>query len=171
MLRIRELPYDEIRALLSSDELRLLNEALSERLKTPIARESNPTVTLQTVMNYVCYTGLSAVEFRTILSSDKALIVQLAATMSKGEDLGEEYPTGEEPNENEKPMVVEELGLSRTAGVVFATSLHFVRNRSHKDLMSYLEMSRTPHRAKYAKQLRAAYQEAAAALGSLRTMN
>jgi hypothetical protein len=163
MLRIRERPYDEIRELLASDELSALNAALSERLRTPIARDLNTTVMLQSVMNDVCYTGLSTPEFRAMLAIDKGLIVALFAISSKAEDLGEEYPAGEEPTEDEKPEVIEELGLSRTAGVHAATLLHFVRDRSQADLMSYLEMSRTPHRAKYAKQLRAAYQEAAAA--------
>lgn len=158
MLRIRELPYDDIREVLASEELRLLNEALSERLSTPIARESNPTVTLQVVMADVCYTGLSAEQFRGLLSKDRRLIVELAVAMSNTEDLGEEYPPGEEPDE--PSQVVEDLGLSRTAGVGFATFLHFVRDRTHDELMSFLEMSRTPHRAKFAKQMRAAFQEA-----------
>lgn len=162
MLKIKEIPYDDVREILASEELRLLNEELCSRLRTNIAPDINPTVMLQSVMTDVCYTTLSAQQFRNLLSEDRRLIVEFAAAMSGKEDLGEEYPPGEE--QDEEPLGGECLGICRSAGVGYATELHFARDRTQQELMSYLEMSRTPHRSKYAKQLKAAYQEAIAAL-------
>lgn len=164
MLRVRELPYDDIRGILASEELRSLNAAISQRLGKAIARESNPTVTLQSVMSEVCYTGLSAQEFRNLMSQDQHLIVELVSVLSRNEEspLDGEFPPGEETGE--PSQVVEELGLSRTIGVRNATVLHFLRERADAELLSYLEMSRTPHRAKVAKELRKAYQAALVSL-------
>jgi hypothetical protein len=131
-----------------------------------MAPESNPTVTLQSAMNDVCYTGLSTAEFRALLSRDMALILQLSASGEQGEDVGGEYPPGEEPGPGEESEDIEELGLSQTAGIHLATLLHFLRDRPHADLMSYMEMSRMPHRAKYAKQLRRAYEDALKSVAS-----
>src|SRR5687767_8660195 len=118
MLKIKELPYDEIREILASEELRVLNEALCKKLGVPMAPESNRTVTLQMVMQDVCYTGLGKNEFCRFVASELPLIVELAAALSKKEDLGEEYPVGEEPDEEPDKGVV--LGLSSSAGVGFA---------------------------------------------------
>ena len=169
MLRVKEIPYHDVREILASEELRLLNEELCLRLRTKIAPDINLTVMLQSVMKDVCYTTLTAPQFRSLLSEDRRLIVEFAAAMSGKEDLGEEYPPGEE--QDEELLGGECLGICRSAGVGYATELHFVRDRTQQELMSYLEMSRTPHRSKYAKQLRAAYKEALSelALGNKET--
>ena len=158
MLRIRELPYDDVREVLASDELRSVNEAICNRVRQPIAPESNSAVTLQEVMIQIGYTGLAARDFCDLMHQDREQIVRLAVGVLQTDNPSwaeEEYPPGEEPHE--PPTVVAELGLCRTVGVRYTTYLHYLRDRTESELLKYLEMCRIPHRAKFAKELRQIY--------------
>lgn len=148
---------NEIKNLLNSDELSVIEDEISSACKTYVNKEfidqsigilrrqiSNSGLGLSNIHNQLISKRLSIIEFGIKFYS--------TSKVSIGSPIDEEYPKGEEIPKSLRSKVISSHGLGVGFGVVYAIYLHFLETDSNK-LAEFLKKERIPNSDKYCKSL------------------
>lgn len=107
---------------------------------------------------------LDIMEIKKVITEDsenfsKYTIEKIKFFTDTKEEFEEEYPEGEEPDEDEKPVLIETRPAPRSFLIGPSIEYWLLKN-NFKYLEIYLKLIRMPQAKKYAKQLKKIYDEA-----------
>ena len=149
--------YAETLALLRSDALRSVEEAIAHETADRIVVDESSAATTSMQAD-LSVSGMTVAEAEALLLSRRDEIVRFGVAFLKDETAtsdAEEYPAGEEQDPSE---TVEMHGLARGFGVKYAIYFNFLANRPATEFAAYLKNRRIPGAAKFARELRAVFE-------------
>lgn len=149
------LPLDEVLALLQSEKVRSVEQAISLQVGNRILEDySSENVT--TLQADIAGSGMTIADIETLLTARSAEVAALGARF-----LQDAKATTEETNpapETSPSLVLDGLGTG--IGIQYAIFHELLANRPAADLIEYLKNRRIPHPAEFAAELRKSYDEA-----------
>jgi hypothetical protein len=99
-------------------------------------------------------------EIENILKSDFEKIIDFIVIKwnlyKDEEDDGGEYPLGEEPDESDKPVLIERHPFYKSFMVGYIVEYYLLKNKP-KELLQYIKKIRIPYAKKYEKELKELY--------------
>ena len=146
-------PYQEVLALLHSDALRAIEEAIAAAVGSRIVEDFSSTSTSCTQAD-MSVSGMTSAETESLLRSHRDRIIKFGIALLHNDaasDEGEEFPEGEDQDPSES---VEVHGLGVGFGIKYAIFFNFLANRTPAELRAYLKNRRIPHHARFARGLR-----------------
>src|SRR5262249_35187791 len=159
-IKVISIPYQQTVALLQSETLRAVEEAIASEVGSRII-EYNSVMSASLAQADMSVSGLTLAEIESLLVSCRQHIVAFGIRFLRDKDATsneEEYPEGEE----QEPSETEEVhGLGKGFGINYAIYYNFLANRTPAEFRAYLKNRRIPHAAKFAKELRRVFEEAA----------
>lgn len=150
---------DEMLNLLRSDELQRVESAIASSAGTHICSD-HLQATAQFTLQEVNLAGLTAESIRIGLERAFTKIVQFGVTFLRDEAssrIEQEYPPGEEPDDEHCDEIVSDEGLAVGFGILYFIYLHYLENCSESDLCAFLNARRIPHHKRFARDLRRIY--------------
>lgn len=152
-IKIIPTQYDQVRALLLSDVLRIVEQTIAAQVGSKIVEDYSNACTNYTRAD-MSVSGLSVAEIESLLVSRRHEIIAFGVSLLRDEEAirdDEENPEGEEQDPSE---TVEVHGLGTGFGINYAIYYNFLTNRTPAELRAYLKNRRIPHQAQFAKALR-----------------
>ncbi|NLS98146.1 MAG: hypothetical protein GXX96_38945 [Planctomycetaceae bacterium] len=146
-------PYQEVQALLHSDALRAVEQAIASETGSRIVEDYSTACTTYTQAD-MSVSGMTVGETEALLLAKRDQIVRFGIAFLRDQaaaDDSEEYPEGEEQDPSE---TVEVHGLGVGFGVKYAIFYNFLVHRTPAELLAYLKNRRIPHHTRFAQELR-----------------
>lgn len=157
-IRVISTPYPQVLALLHSDALRAVEQAIAAQVGSRIVEDYSAASTSYTQAE-MSVSGLTVAEIETLLVERRGEIVAFGVRFLHDEEAmrdEEEYPEGEEEEPSEPGTT---LGLGTGFGVKYTIFYNFLANRTPAEFRAFLKHRRIPHHAKFAKELRRVFEE------------
>lgn len=157
-IRVIPTPFRAVQALLQSDTLRAIEQAIAAEIGCRIIEDDSTGSTSSTQAD-LSVSGMTVADAEALLLAERDSITRFGIAFlrdSAATDNTEEYPEGEEqdPPENEQF-----LGLSAGCGIKYAIFYNFLAHRTPAEFRAYLKNRRIPHQAKFARELRRVFDE------------
>ena len=152
-IKIIPIEYHQVRAILESDALKAIEEPIAAKRGLAILYDFSSASTTYTLAD-ISVSGMSSAQLETLLREHRDRIITFGILFACDQEANrdeEEYPEGEEPDEDEDPGEV--LGLGCGFGIKYAIYYNFVANRTPAELRAYLKNRRIPQAAKFAMAL------------------
>jgi hypothetical protein len=146
----------QAKQLLLSPELAAVEDAVAAQVGLRLIRDLAVT-TYGPVEIDVGFTPLAFDDVLQRLRADRDLLIRFRVAFLNdpfSKDEREEYPPGEEPDPEDLPKTIEMLGLGTGFGITDVVRTYYLRERPKADFTAYLKKKRTPHAAKFARELR-----------------
>ncbi|WP_164101408.1 hypothetical protein [Candidatus Laterigemmans baculatus] len=150
--------YQDIVALLTSDELAAVESPIAERCRLKILRDLASTTTSY-LQAEVSVLGMTVAEIRNHLALHQNRLVDFGIrfiTYKEATKEEQEYPEGEEQDSDGKS---EAVGLGVGLGIKYAIYHNFVVNRPAAEFRAFLKNHRIPKHTKFAKELERVFAE------------
>jgi hypothetical protein len=157
-IKVIPTPYDEVLALLHSDALRGVEQAIASQVGSRIIEDYSNICTDYT-RGDMSVSGLTVAEIVSLLVFRGDEIIAFGIRFLRDQEASrdeEEYPEGEEQDPSE---TVEVHGLGTGFGIKCAIYYNFLANRTLAEFRAYLKNRRIPHPAKFARELRRVFEE------------
>jgi hypothetical protein len=157
-IKVIPTPYEGVVALLRSNILRDVEQAIASRVGS-VVHEELSSVCTSLAQADASVSGMTLAQIETLLSERRDEIVAFGVRFLRDDEAtsdDEEYPEGEEPDPSPKGTV---LGLGTGFGVKYAIYFNFLANRTPAEFREYLKNRRIPQHAKFEKELRRIYEE------------
>lgn len=151
---------DQVRKLLSNDRYQAALSRMAEQINSRVEPDIDTPV-LSIGWSTVRQSGLKEADFYRLLMEYDSAIVDYYVKGYKmfRTDIAQEYFELEEPPEEEKDEVVEELGLSVLALVMVMIEFHYLLNNDDQGLTGFFKKQRIPQLKKYQAQCRKVFEE------------
>jgi hypothetical protein len=152
-IKVIPTPYQDVLALLRSDALRAVEQAIASEVGSRIVETYSTSSTNYTQAD-LSVSGMTVTETETLLVAHRDQIIKFGVAFLRDEaatDDSEEYPEGEEQDPSE---TVEVQGLGVGFGIKYAIFYNFLANRTPAEFRAYLKNRCIPHQAKFARELR-----------------
>lgn len=145
--------YQDVLALLRSEALRAVEQAIATAVGIRIVENYSTTCTTYTQAD-MSVSGMTVAQTETLLVSHRDLIIKFGIAFLRDEeatDDAEEFPDGE----GQDPSgTAEVLGLGVGFGIKYAIFYNFLAHRTPEEFCAYLKNRRIPHHARFARELR-----------------
>jgi hypothetical protein len=151
--------HEDVLAMLYSDALRTVEQAIASEVGTRIVEDYSTTCTTYTQAE-MSVSGMTVTETESLLRSHRDQIIKFGIAFLRDKaatDDSQEYPDGEE---QDPPGPGKYLGLGVGFGIKYAIFYNFLMNRTPEDLLVYLKNRRIPHHTRFAKDLRRVFDAA-----------
>lgn len=152
------LKQGKIRTLLACEELRQVEQPVSQRRGLPLL--SCPPICANTNENWLCFAGISHEDARKWLASDREALIEFCVAVGdefKDDDPDGEFPEGEEPDEADKGRREAVLGYSNGGALMSLCWYVLLKTADDRALDAFLDKTRMPFRKQLAKRLRQVY--------------
>ena len=146
-------PYQEVVALLHSDALRAVEQAIASEVGSQIVEDYSTASTTYTQAD-MSVSGMTVAETEAFLLAHRDQIIKFGVAFLRDEaatDDAEEYAEGEEQDPSE---TVEVHGLGVGFGIKYAIFYNFLAYRAPAEFRAYLKNRRIPHHTRFARELR-----------------
>lgn len=156
-IKIIPTPYQQVLALLHTDILRVIEQAIASEIGCRIIEDYSTTCTSFT-QSEMSVSGMSVSEIEAFLLAHRDQIIRFGIAFLRDEaatDNTEEYPEGEEQDRTENKQF---QGLGVGFGIKYAIFYHFLANRSKEEFLAFLKNRRIPHQAKFAREMRRVFE-------------
>jgi hypothetical protein len=157
-INVTPTPYQEVLALLRSEPLRAVEQAIAAAVGSKIVEDYSTTCTSYTQAD-MSVSGMTVAQTETFLIAHRDRIISFGIAFLRDQaatDDSEEYPEGEEQDPSE---TVEEHGLGVGFGIKYAIFYNFLANRTPTEFRAYLKNRRIPHHARFAQELRRVFDQ------------
>jgi hypothetical protein len=152
-IKVIPTPYQEALALLRSDTLRMVEQAIADAIGSRIVEDYSTTSTSYTQAD-MSVSGMTIAQTEALLVTRREQIIKFGVAFLRDEaatDDTEEYPEGEEQDPS---GTVEVHGHGIGFGIKVAIYYNFLAHRTPAEFQAYLKNRRIPHRARFARELR-----------------
>lgn len=146
-------PYQEVMALLHSDALRAVEQAIASKVGSRIVEDYSTACTTYTQAD-MSVSGMTVAETESLLLAHRDQIITFGVAFLRDEaatDDSEECAEGEEQNPSE---TVEVHGLGVGFGIKYAIFYNFLAHRVPAEFRAYLKNRRIPHHTRFMRDLR-----------------
>ncbi|MCC9602225.1 hypothetical protein LOC67_16845 [Stieleria sp. JC731] len=150
--------YQEIVALLTSDELAAVECSIAEQCRLKIIRDLASTTTSH-LQAEVSVSGMTIPEITHYLNLHRYQLVAFGIQLLGDKDASkeeQEYPDGEEQGLDGES---ETIGLAVGFGVKYTIYHNFLANRPAAEFRAFLKNRRIPKHTKFAKELERVFAE------------
>ena len=145
----------DVSALLNSKTYADTVEAIRARTKIQLYPTYPPPLQEMDRKN-VEASGFAVEELQRILEADSDPLTRFSVAkirQLRGEPIAQDYPPGEEPDEDDADRVIEERGFAKGFLLINLVEYSLLKERPD-ELEAYLKRRRTPQLKQYATQLR-----------------
>ena len=152
-IKVIPTPYQEVLALLRSDALRAVEQAIAAAVGSRIVEDYSSTSTSYTQAD-MSVSGMTVAQTEALLVSQRDQIIKFGVAFLRNEaatDDTEEFPQGEEQDPSQ---TVEVHGLGVGFGIKYSIFYNFLAHRTPAEFRAYLKNRRVPHHARFARELR-----------------
>jgi hypothetical protein len=152
-IKVMPTPYQEVLALLRSEALRSVEQAIASEVGSSIVEDYSTTCTSYTQAD-LSVSGMTVAGTETLLVAHRDQLIKFGVAFLRDEaatDDSEEYPEGEEQDPS---GTVEVHGLGVGFGIKYAIFYNFLAQRTPAEFRAYLKNRRIPHHARFARELR-----------------
>jgi hypothetical protein len=158
VIKVLPTPCEQVLALLHSDVLRGVEQAIAAQVSTHVVEDYSPASTSYTQAE-ASVSGLTVAEIEALLRAQRDQIISFGVQFLRDEEAtrsDEEYPEGEE---QEPPETAAVEGLGTGFGIKYAIYYNFLANRTQAELLAFLKNRRIPHHARFARDLRRVFDQ------------
>jgi hypothetical protein len=148
---------ESIKNLIAGDKYRSLLENVRKETNIQIDEAELPSAILNIDADMLKSAKIDAQVLEGILETDlnevsKYSIVRIGSV----KDDDQEYPEGNEPDEDDKDEIIETLPYYKNFLVSFLVEYYFLKNKP-SELAAYLKAERIPNAKKFEKELKEVY--------------
>lgn len=144
--------YQEIVALLMSDELAVVESPIADQCRLRIIRELTSARTSYLQAD-VSVSGMTIAEIRQYLVLYRNHLVEFGVRLLGDSDTAQEEQEFAEGEEQDEDGESETVGLGVGFGVNYAIYHNFLANRPAAEFRAFLKNRRIPHHTTFAKKL------------------
>lgn len=151
--------FDSIRKLINTDVYRKTIAAVSQQSGIKIEEREDSTILNLGIQDFRASLLKEDVLY-SVLHNHNDLLIRFSVKCLDEfkDDNEEEYPEGEEPDEDELPEVIEVGGILVITLITYMVELHFLLAKDDEGLSQYLKRRRIPYAAKHKKALKGIFQ-------------
>ena len=145
-------PFQQVLALLRSDDLRAVEQAIAAAVGSRIVEEYSITCTAYTQAN-MSVAGMTVAESEALLASHRDQLIKFGVGFLRHEgatDNSEDL----QGQEQDSPETVGVHGLGVGFGIKVAIYYNFLAHRTPAEFRAYLKNRRIAHQARFARELR-----------------
>lgn len=150
--------YQEIAALLASDELAAVESPIADQCQLRIIRDLT-SAQISYLQADVSVSGMTIAEIRQYLVRYRNHLVAFGVRLLGDSDLAQEEQEFAEGEEQDEDGESEIKGWGVGFGVNYAICHNFLANRPAAEFRAFLKNRRIPHHAKFAKELERVFAE------------
>lgn len=161
IIKILPTEYADVVALLKSAALRAVEEPIAAGVRMKVIYDDSPA-SLNIEQGWLSVSGMTCQEIERFLLKHRDAVVRFGIRLQQerqGKSSEQEYPPGEEPDEEDKDQIVEVRGLANGFGARMATYYNFLAHRAPAELAEFLKNRRIPAASKFARDLRRIFAE------------
>ncbi|MCA9146632.1 MAG: hypothetical protein KDB05_27830 [Planctomycetales bacterium] len=144
--------YQDVLALLTSDAVTDVEQAIASQLRFKIIQDHGATSTSYTQAE-ISVSGMTTDQIERYLRSDRDLVIAFGVRFLRDDDATsdeQEYPEGEEQDPDGES---ETLGYGNGFGIKYAIYHNFLANRPSSEFRAFLKNRRIPKHTKFANEL------------------
>jgi hypothetical protein len=152
-IKVIPTPYQEVLALLRSDPLRAVEQAIAAAVIMRIVEDYSSASTSATQAD-MSVSGMTIADTASLLVSRRDQLIKFGVALLRDEaatDDAEEFPDGEQ---QDSPKTVEVQGLGVGFGIKYAIFYNFLARRTPAEFRAYLKNRRISQHARFAQELR-----------------
>jgi len=151
---------NEVQLLLESSKLEHIENEIASQVNSYVNRDYLSFMVNGAVkqLKHAC---LNTKDIMAILSEQAELLIQFGVAFLHDEEATsdeEEYPQGEELDEDDKSETVSEHGIGIGFGITYAIYLNYLQKNTKQEFVKYLKAERIPYAAKFASELKRVYE-------------
>jgi len=151
--------YQEIVALLTSNELAAVECPIADRCRLRIIRDLASTTTTH-LQAEVSVSGMTVAEITHYLARNRNHLIAFGVRFLGDSDATKEEQEFAEGDEQDADGESETMGLGVGFGVKYAIYHNFLANRTAAEFRAFLKNRRIPKHTKFAKELERVFAEA-----------
>ena len=146
-IKVVPAPYQDVLALLQSDVLRAVEQAIAAEVGRAVVEDYSVACTSFTQAD-LSVSGMTVAEAEALLRAHREGIIKFGVAFLRDEE------TAGRPGGLGSSRVVEVRGLGAGFGVKYAIYYNFLAHRAPAEFLAYLKNRRIGHPAKFARGLR-----------------
>ncbi len=150
--------YQEVVALLKSEALATVEEAIAARCHLNIIHDHGAASTSYT-QSEISISGMNACQIENYLANNEHSIIEFGVGFLSDEDATsdeQEYPEGEEQDPDGESEL---LGYGNGFGITYVIYHNFLANRTPAEFRAFLKNRRVPKHTKFMKELARVFDE------------
>lgn len=152
LIKVIPTPYQQVLALLRTDALRVVEQAIATAIGFRIIEDFSTACTTFTQAD-LSVSGLTISEMESLLIAHRDRVIRFGIALLRDQaatDESEEFPEGEEQDPSEPGT---SLGYGTGFGITYATYYNFLAHRSPEEFKAYLKNRRIPKHTQLAREL------------------